>query len=166
MFWGLDFSTRAASIGWVTADASSRGVVTAIWDHTLPPPQRLSVAYQAVLELSSELALEHPAVFVYVEHPIGKLSPQLMFMSGVLQMAIFEALFTQWHKVVQIDQVGVPRWKSNVLGPGRHDKPKKDDDFEYDAIKWCRENDVEVDDDNEADAICIAEHARLSVVFV
>lgn len=167
VFWGVDFSVSAASIGWVTADGTSRGVVTAVWDHTLRGGARLADAQDSIYDLGRKLALDRPAVFTYIEQPSGTFNkPELSYMCGALQAGIYNALSAHWHEPIEIRTVPSGTWKKSVLGRGDYGKPKRNDDFEYQALIWCRENDVEVEDVDEADAVCIAEHARLSITFV
>lgn len=165
VFWGVDFGCKAASIGW--RSGSHRGVVTTTWDKKLRGGQRLEAAYQSIRAASDLLAMSRPAVFVYVEQPSGSFrNLELLYMCGIVQSAISGALSDYWEKPVEIRTVTSGRWKKEILGRGDYKKPGPKDDFEYEGLRWCRENEVEVDGDDESDAVCIAEYACLNVSFV
>lgn len=117
-------------------------------------------------ELARELCWMWPAVFVYFEQPSGtNKNLELVYMGGALQGGLHKALREHWRKTVDIRMITSGEWKKKVLGKGNYRKPKKTDTFEYQAIIWCRENNIDVADDNEADGVCVAECARLDVAF-
>lgn len=126
----------------------------------------MAAARACIRESAKLLAREYPAVFAYVEQPSGGArNLELVYMCGIVQAAIAEALQAHWGKLVEVRTVPSTTWKKNVLGRGDYRKPKRDEDFTYQAIVWCEENEIEVTGDDEADACCVAEHARLSITF-
>lgn len=110
--------------------------------------------------------MSHPAVFAYVEQPRATgSSMELTYMCGVIQLAVHDALLDYWSRPVEILTVAPSKWKKMVLGRGDYRKPKKDEDFEYQGLVWCRDHDAEVADDHESDGVCIAEYASAVVSF-
>lgn len=176
VLWGLDLSVSAGSIGWMAADASRRGVVTAVWNGSLRDGTRLRAAYDSMFDCASRLAIDHPAVFGYFEQPSGRSGkPTLVYMAGVLQLAIFNALHLHWHRPVDFRAITSGEWKRDVVAVdgyakngsfGKPDKKKGETIEDYPAYRWAHEvAGYQGGDINEVDAICIAEKARREVRF-
>lgn len=170
VFWGVDWSTKALSIGWTDAAGDDRGVATFSWPSRAGGAERLDEMMFALETDLPDFARRHPAVFVYLEQASGAHgAPTLNYSSGVIQLAVYRVLRNHWKgRPIQIDIVPSATWKKKVLGRGDYKKPnpKKNETFEYEAMKWCRLNGILVADDNEADASCIAEYARREVRFI
>jgi hypothetical protein len=173
ILWGIDFSTKAASIGWVDALGSSRGVVTAVWDHRLRDAARLRSAYDTIKECADNLCGLHPAVAAGVEQPSGTFNKlTLSYMAGIVQMAIFDSLDQHWGRPAHVFIINSTTWKKGVVAAdgfaanGGFGKPKKGADPEtYPGAIWAREHGYEGNDENEADAYCLAEGVRREVRF-
>lgn len=151
--WGIDFSTTALSLAW---DGCDVGVETRTFKKKLRDGQRLHVIYSETRDLAEHVAEDHRPSIVLIEQPSGRFRQlQLVYAAGVIQAAIYGVLGE-----VPVLTVPSKKWKKHVLGDGSHVKPKKDDDFVYQGIIWCRQQKLKVIDDNEADARCIARFAR------
>lgn len=174
-WWGVDFSTRAVSVGAVwevdpvpddTAGREKRlqrSVVTISW----PPTDggaRLAWAYDVVARTLGDHVrsqiLPVPGL-VGIERPSGKnVSEHLVHMEGILQGAVHAALVAA--KVPVCKQVHpVPaHWKKLACGRGDIWKPKKGDTHEYGVLVWARSRGYTGSSWDEADALGIAEGLR------
>lgn len=93
----------------------------------------------------------------------------LVYMAGVLQLAIFNALHMHWHRPVIFTSTTSGEWKRDVVAAdgyapngqfGKPDKKKDQTLKNYPAYTWALNNGYRGDDVNEVDAYCIAEKAR------
>ena len=81
-----------------------------------------------------------------IERPLG-FGSNIYTTNGL----VFTAHMTAKRLNIPRAEVTAPVWRKAVLGKGNAKKA--------DAIKWCRDNGHEPEDDNEAEALCILEWA-------
>lgn len=178
VFWGVDLSTKAASIAWTRADGESRGVRTVTWSKSLRDAARLDEIDTVLSHKVRLLALDHPPVFVYVEQPSGAHgNPTLLYVTGVIQLCLFQALRDHWKRPVTVLIVTSGEWKREVVAAdgfakngqfGKPDKKKGQTADDYPPYRWaCEKAGYSADppDLNDVDATCIVELARRRIRF-
>lgn len=143
--WGFDVKSRGFSVGvlsdrgessWATRDVDPRG--------KLRGAERLHLVRRAVVTFAEQMPAPTVAM---VELPVGRFpAPSLVQASGV----VGEAVWDVWGCPVMEATPTV--WRLEVLGKGNADKR---DALAYAASEFGYFG----DDDNEAEALCIAAHA-------
>lgn len=150
--WGLDISTK--QIAWASSDGETRSFSVATED----PVRRLGIAYDNLLPWFRGLSLEHPPVSVWVEQPIGRvISPPVLFMAGVAQAAVYNALRDLHRFPVPVWWITPYEWKKRTVGPetAQKGKPKRKGD-PYHVEEWCMSSGFDPHNWDEADALGIA----------
>jgi hypothetical protein len=168
-WWGIDPSTVRVSVAYIASDGA-RGVRTAPFPRS-DGAARLSGIYAETVRFVVECASWGYGTFpapglVLVEQPSGKSeNPNLSYAVGVIQAAVFDALYSHFRRAVQIETCTSSWWKKRACGSGAIFKPKRGSGEKYGVLTWAQENGYAGSSWDEADALGIAEAARREVAL-
>lgn len=152
--WGVDVALSRLAIACASLATSDVAVVTvpiSVGDAT--EGERLALLDRQVRSNACKLAALFPPTVVWVEQPSGRhRALQLTYCTGVVQAAMFEVLGG-----VPVWSIPSSAWKRRALGDGHGNASKAQ------VRAWVDGLGVEVDGQDEADAVGIAVAGRLMV---
>lgn len=173
-WWGVDPSTLRVALAGVqpVPDGLERWVRTVSFA-SLDGPARLAHIYRethdlvfGLAERAGETGWPTPPGIVFVEQPSGKQqNPELVYAVGVIQAAIYDALYSGLGRPVRIETCTSSWWKKRACGRGDIYKPKRGDRTPYGVLVWAQSNGYDGSSWDEADAFGIAEAARREVAL-
>jgi Holliday junction resolvasome RuvABC endonuclease subunit len=145
--WGIDIGVSRLAFAFAPLPNGPIEVETLRCDTEFREGQRLGLIDRQVRIFSRQLNGAYPAAVVWVEAPTGAHpSPALMYVTGVVQAALFETL------AVPVWTIPVSKWKSRSVSHGNASKAQ--------VQAWAEARGARVDSQDEADAFCIAYAGR------
>jgi Holliday junction resolvasome RuvABC endonuclease subunit len=150
--WGIDGKSTKLAIGW---DGAERGSESWLFPTGLHDGERLAAIYQAARFEASVLAERYPPAYVFYEEVVlysQRPAPILYQACGVIVAAVYEALRYVHPFPVTVAPIPTSDWKRRSVG---HGHAKKDD-----VLLWARRDGYTGQDQDEADAWCIAVAGR------
>lgn len=146
--WGVDVAISHLAFAVADLASDTIEVETLITRTDEREGARLGLLDRRLRIYASQLARRYPPACVWIEQPSGKFrSPQLLYATGVIQAALFEAL------AVPVWTIPSGKWKKRAVGYGNASK---------DQVRFWVANTLRIDCDtqDEHDAICIAHAGR------
>lgn len=145
--WGIDPAVSRLAFAFAPVDGGSIEVETLHTATDATEGERLGLLDRQVRIAARQLAGSYPPAVVWVEQPSGRWrNLTLAYAVGVVQAALYEAL------QVPVWTIPASAWKLRTVGVGNATKPQ--------AMAWVRRLGVEVDGQDEADAVGIAVAGR------
>lgn len=145
--WGVDVAMANLAFAFADTNSDHVDVETLITRTTEREGARLGLLDRQVRIYARQAAGRYPPACAWVEQPSGRFpNPQLMYAAGVIQAALFETL------ACPVWSIPSGRWKRATVGVGNATKAQVR--AWADARRFC------VNDQDEADAICIAVAGR------
>ena len=146
--WGVDpaVSRLAFAFADVASDAVEVETLVTLCDER--EGARLGLLDRQVRIAARQWAASYPPAAVWVEQPSGRFPlPQLGYATGVVQAALYESLGG-----VPVWTIPSGAWKKRTVGVGNASKAQ--------VAAWVERLGVEVDGQDEADAVAIAHAGR------
>jgi Holliday junction resolvasome RuvABC endonuclease subunit len=141
--WAVDPGIAVQAVAFADVDTPAVEVRTLITRTTEREGARLGLLDRQLRIAARQWAGTFPPEVVWVEQPSGRFrNPQLSYAVGVIQAALFEALG------VPVWSIPSSAWKRRTVGVGNATKPQ--------VRAWVDRLGVDVDSQDEADAVAIA----------
>lgn len=143
--WGVDVAVSHVAVAFIPAAGSAGSVVVEelAVRTTEREGARLGLLQRTVTMFARARAREFPPAAIWVEQPAGKFhSPTLMYATGVVQGALFEAV------AAPVWTLPVSKWKKATLGFGNASKQQ--------VMQWVTDRGFTVESQDQADALCVA----------
>lgn len=145
--WGVDVAVSRLAFAFADLDSENVQVRTLLTRTTETEGARLGLLDRQLRIYGGQLADSFPPACVWVEQPSGRYpSPQLSYVAGVIQAALFETLGCP------VWTVPSGKWKKQTLGHGNASKEQ--------VMAWVLGRGFAPDGQDEADAICVAVAGR------
>lgn len=145
--WGFDPGLAVQAVAFADVASPALEVRTLITRTTEREGARLGLLDRQLRIAARQWAGEFPPEVVWVEQPSGRFTNlQLVYAVGVIQAALFETL------AVPVWSIPSGAWKRRTVGVGNATKPQ--------VRAWVDDLGVEVDGQDQADAVAIAYAGR------
>lgn len=145
--WGIDPAISRLAVAFADTDSDSVEVETLITATDAREGERLGLLDRQVRIWARQLADRYPPAVVWVEQPSGRFrAPQLVYAVGVIQAAVYETLRCP------VWTIPSSTWKARTVDRGNATKDQ--------VRAWVDHLDVDVRDQDEADAVTIAVAGR------
>lgn len=176
-WWGVDGSTLRIALAGVCR-ASDGSWARWVKEHpfaAVEGPARLSEIYRETHRFVTSVATCCPwPGIVLVEQPSGgkqKVNLPLIYAVGVMQAAVYDALFSVMGSAPVMETCTSSWWKARACGRGDIYKPKRERGAprpeleEYGVFRWARDAGWDVRSWDQADAAGMADAARREVAL-
>jgi Holliday junction resolvasome RuvABC endonuclease subunit len=141
--WGVDVALSRLAVAFADTASSSIEVTTLVTATDEREGARLGLLDRQLRIAARQWAGTWRPTVVWVEQPSGRFrNPQLVYATGVVQAALYEALGCP------VWTIPSGRWKKATVGVGNATKPQ--------VRAWVDRRGVDVDGQDEADAVAIA----------
>jgi Holliday junction resolvasome RuvABC endonuclease subunit len=141
--WAVDPALARLAFAFADVDSSAVAVETLVTRTTEREGARLGLLDRQLRIYARQAAGRFPPACVWVEQPSGRFpKPQLSYAVGVVQAALFETL------ACPVWTITSGAWKRRTVGVGNATKPQ--------VRAWVDRLGVDVDSQDEADAVAIA----------
>lgn len=141
--WAVDPAVTRLAFAFAAVDSPAVDVETLDVRTTEREGARLGLLDRRIRLYARQAARRFPPACVWVEQPSGRFPlPQLAYAVGVTQAALFEVL------ACPVWTIPSGTWKRRTVGVGNASKPQ--------VAAWVARLGVEVDSQDEADAVAIA----------
>jgi Holliday junction resolvasome RuvABC endonuclease subunit len=141
--WGVDPGIAVQAVAFADIESPVVQVRTLITRCDEREGARLGLLDRQLRIAARQWAGSFPPEVVWVEAPAGRFrNPQLVYAVGVIQAALFETLG------VPVWSIPSGAWKRRTVGVGNATKPQ--------VRAWVDELGVDVDSQDEADAVAVA----------
>lgn len=159
--WGIDIAVAHLEFAFADMDSDhveAEGLITKCeWREG----ERLASVHRQVMIYTRQIAGVYPPYAVFVEQPSGRFpKPQLSYVCGVVQAAVFEALSVPQRR--SRERIGTPvwtitsgSWKKWTVGAGNATKEQ--------AAAWATAQRYKFEGQDQCDAVCCAAAGRMIV---
>jgi Holliday junction resolvasome RuvABC endonuclease subunit len=148
--WGLDIAVSHLEFAFADLHSDKIDVASLITKTDAKEGERLGLIDRQVRIYARQMSLQYPPHVVWVEQPSGAVtSPQLMYVAGVTQAALFETLGCP------VWTIPSGAWKKAAVGFGNASKAQ--------VSAWCERSGYDFDGQDQADALAIAFAGRRMV---
>lgn len=148
--WGVDVAVSRLAFAFAPDDGGAIEVETLVTKCKATEGERLGLLDRQVRIYARQAAGAYPPAVVWVEQPSGRFrAPQLVYATGVVQAALFEALSCP------VWTVPSATWKQRTVGRGNATKEQ--------VAAWVSARSSTPASQDEADAYAIAAAGRAMV---
>jgi Holliday junction resolvasome RuvABC endonuclease subunit len=148
--WGVDVAVSHLEFAFADLNSDRIEVESLITKTDAKQGERLGLIDRQVRIYARQMSLQYPPHVVWVEQPSGAVSsPQLVYVAGVTQAALFETLGCP------VWTIPSGSWKKGSVGFGNASKPQ--------VLAWCERMGYGFDGQDQADAIGVAFAGRRMV---